>query len=114
MASKGSPRAIFGAEAASQLNCALIACPTSEKTGLVGPCWPDLGRTTALNVAAYCVSLNSAPAGQRGNEQIASARGTVYGSEGRLAVLGTMIYHVRGDSRHLRRTHRRWRGHSRS
>ena len=27
--------------------------------------------------------------------------------------LGTMIYHVGGDSRHLRRTHRRWRGHSR-
>src|SRR5262249_47323948 len=38
-------------------------------------------RTRTLNAAAYCVPVNSIPAGQRQNGQIADARDTVYGSD---------------------------------
>src|SRR5260221_996925 len=37
------------------------------------PCWPHLGRTVALNVAAYCASVSSISAGQRRNEQVVDA-----------------------------------------
>jgi hypothetical protein len=45
--------------------------------------WPDFGWTTALNVAAYCASLNSILPGQRVGEQVEDTPETLYGSEGR-------------------------------
>jgi len=44
--------------------------------------WPDFGRTTALNVAAYCALLNSILPGQRVAEQVEEIPETFYGSEG--------------------------------
>jgi hypothetical protein len=44
--------------------------------------WPDFGRTTALNVATFCVLVNSIPPGQQAYEQAADMPETLYESEG--------------------------------
>ena len=44
--------------------------------------WPDFGRTAALNVAYYCVSMNSIAPDQRAYEQAGEMPETFYGSEG--------------------------------
>ena len=44
--------------------------------------WPHSGRTRTLNAAAYCAPVSTVWAGQQWNEQVAGARGIVYGSEG--------------------------------
>jgi hypothetical protein len=50
---------------------------------VVGLSWPDFGRTVTLNVAAYCVAMNTIPPGQRVYEQVGSVPETLYGSDGR-------------------------------
>src|SRR5450755_395114 len=43
---------------------------------------PDSGRTTALNAAAYCASVNSIPRDQRPYEWVGDMPADHYGSEG--------------------------------
>jgi hypothetical protein len=55
--------------------------------------WPCFGLTTMLYAATYCAPLTKNSAGQRRNGQVAGARDTVYGSEGRRTEeLGTRIH----------------------
>ena len=64
----------------------VVNCPLTVDRDRLGevtqPRWPLFGRTRTLNGAAQCASLSSISAGQRQNEQVAGARGTVYGSDG--------------------------------
>jgi hypothetical protein len=69
------------------LTVATLAADLGHRTTL----WPDFGRTTALNVAAYCASLNSIPSGQRVAEQVEDTPETLYGSEGWLSVVVHML-----------------------
>jgi hypothetical protein len=44
------------------------------------PPWPLFGRTTVLNVAVYCASAGSIPAGQQESRQVTDATVDLYGS----------------------------------
>src|SRR5579859_1223746 len=48
-----------------------------------GPTLAGFGHTTALNVAAYCASVNSIPPGQRVDKQVEDTSETLYGSDGK-------------------------------
>jgi hypothetical protein len=50
--------------------------------GVTGPVWPDFGRTTTLNLAAYCALANVIPPSQRMYEPVGVATETIYGSDG--------------------------------
>lgn len=64
---------------------AVGAVQADSSVGLTAVPWMRPGRFLAArersNVAAYCASVSSIPAGQQPNGQVAGARDTVYGSE---------------------------------
>jgi len=45
-----------------------LTVAASQEVLATGLPWPDFGRTTALNVADYCASMNSIPPGQQAYE----------------------------------------------
>ena len=55
---------------------------TQGRSALGHPGWPDFGRTTTLNVAAYCALANGISPSQRTYEPVGEAIETIYGSEG--------------------------------
>jgi hypothetical protein len=55
---------------------------TSMRLVCIQTARPLFGRPRTLNAAYYCAPTNTLSAGQQWNEQVASARDTVYGSEG--------------------------------
>lgn len=56
--------------------------------GEAQPGWPHSGRIGALSVAAYCATMNTVFAAQRGKGQAAEAAVDLYGSEGQRRRLG--------------------------